>query len=340
MQEENTVLLYSLEEIALILMAAIVIDWIIGDPRWLPHPVILTGKLIKTLEKWLYDRKGKQPHSTSESAGVLSRRFHGSLLALITISIAFTIVFLLVRGLHWIHPWLGYAINVWLISTTIAIKGLKDAALLVHAPLSAGDLQTARRNVGYIVGRDTAELDEAEMTRATVETVAENTVDAVVSPLFFAVIGAAPLAILYRTANTLDSMVGYKNERYLHFGWASARLDDLFNWLPARLTGVMLAIAAWMRPSLSPVRACKAIWRFASLHPSPNSGIPESAVAGALGIQLGGRNQYGGQVSERARMGWPLREMNRSDILQVNAMLYIVSYICMGVLLSAFFMAL
>jgi adenosylcobinamide-phosphate synthase len=199
--------------------------------------------------------------------------------------------------------------------------------MLVYRPLAAGDLEQARKYVGYIVSRDTAAMDEKDAARAAVETVAENTVDAFVSPFLFALIGGAPLAILYRAANTLDSMVGYRSDRYVHFGWASARFDDVLNYVPARISGLLLAFAALISPGQSAVRAVKAIAVFAGRHPSPNSGIPESAVAGALGIELGGRNVYFGRVSERARLGWPLRPLAAIDIVMAIRLLYIVSII-------------
>ncbi|UUZ80883.1 adenosylcobinamide-phosphate synthase CbiB [Paenibacillus sp. P26] len=234
---------------------------------------------------------------------------------------------------HAIHPWLGYAVNVWFISTTVAVKGLKDAAMQVYRPLADGNLAEARKYAGYIVSRDTSRLAEPEITRAAVETVAENIVDAVVSPLFYALLGAAPLAMLYRAANTLDSMVGYKNEKYLHFGWASARWDDVMNFVPARIAGLLLVLTAWLTPGADAVRAARAVLRFARLHPSPNSGIPESAAAGAFGFELGGVNVYHGRVSERARMGWPLRPLEREDIRRTVRMMYGVSYWLAGVLL-------
>ncbi|MOA00080.1 cobalamin biosynthesis protein [compost metagenome] len=211
--------------------------------------------------------------------------------------------------------------------------------MLVYKPLIEGRLDEARKYVGYIVGRDTEHLDSSEASRAAVETVAENTVDAFVSPLLFALLGGAPLAMLYRAVNTLDSMVGYRNEKYESFGWFSARTDDWFNYIPARLTGLLLAFAAIFMPGMSAFRSMRAIFVFAHRHPSPNSGIPESAVAGALGIELGGMNQYFGVASERARMGWPLRAMQPGDILSTVRLLYGVSVILfMGVLLVWFFM--
>lgn len=318
--------LYEPSEIFGILAAAILIDLCVGDPARIPHPVIQIGKWISFFEK-----KWRLPLADNPSPGaakVLKRR--GVWLVLTTIVLSFTIIQMLVIAAAWIHPWAGYAVSAWFISTTIAIKGLKEAAYRVAHPLEQGNLEEARTYTGYIVGRDTSQLHEDELTRAVVETVAENSVDAVISPLFYALLGGAPLAMLYRASNTLDSMVGYKNEKYLSFGWASARWDDILNWIPARITGFLLIITAALFPGVSGRRAIQSVWTFARLHPSPNSGIPESAVAGALGIELGGRNVYGGLASERARMGWPLRERTRKDIGQTVKLLYGISFLVLG----------
>lgn len=310
-------LFYSLPEILLLAAAAIVIDWVIGDPKWPTHPVIWIGRLIGALERRLY------PADAALSAAALRRR--GAALTLVVTLLSFAVMWLIAAAAAIIHPWLGYAVSAWFMSTTLAAKGLKDAGLLVYRPLVNGDLEQARTYVGYIVSRDTSSMEEKDAVRAAVETVAENTVDAFVSPLLFALIGGAPLAMLYRAANTLDSMVGYRSERYLYFGWASARLDDALNYIPARLSGLLLALAALITPGLSAVRALRAIRLFAKAHPSPNSGIPESAVAGALGIELGGVNVYFGERSERARMGWPLRPLAAGDIAAAIRLLYLVS---------------
>lgn len=307
--------------------AAIALDWLIGDPKWPTHPVILIGRFIRWVEGRLHNGK----ETSVKSSGWL--RAKGVLLTVSTVVLSFGLMLVLILAARSIHEWLGYLVSTWFISTTIAIKGLKDAAYLVYNPLRTGNLADARKYTGYIVGRDTDELGEEELTRAVVETVAENIVDAVIAPLFYALIGGAPLAMLYRASNTLDSMVGYRNDRYRHFGWASARWDDVMNWIPARLTGLLLILVALLQPGLSAKRAAAAIRRFAHLHPSPNSGIPESAVAGALGIELGGLNVYGGAASERARLGWPLRELAQQDIVCAVRMLYGVSFVVMGGLL-------
>ncbi|SFL13589.1 adenosylcobinamide-phosphate synthase [Paenibacillus sp. 1_12] len=321
-------LLYSWQETAIMLLAAIMIDWLIGDPRWPTHPVIRIGQWINWLESKLHREEGK---GISRQA----QKRRGIVLLVSTLLLTFILMYTLLLTARWIHPWLGYVVNVWFISTTIAIKGLKDAAMQVYRPLQQNQMDEARKYVGYIVGRNTSELDEPEITRATVETVAENIVDAVVSPLFFALLGGAPLAMLYRATNTLDSMVGYRNDKYLYFGWASARWDDVMNWLPARITGCLLVAAAVVQRGCSAVRAARSIVYFARLHPSPNSGIPESAVAGALGIELGGVNVYHGRTSERARMGWPLRERGRADIIHTIQLLYAVSFLIAGGLVCA-----
>ncbi len=316
---------YSLPELLCILIAAVVIDWIVGDPRWMPHPVIAIGKAISALERILLREAADH---RSLDAG--SKRRRGILLMLAVTVGSMAAVWGICALLAWVHPWLGYAAHMWLISTTIAVKGLKDAAMLVYKPLAGGDLTEARKYAGYIVGRDTADLSEAEVSRAAIETVAENTVDAFVSPMLYALLGGAPLAMLYRAANTLDSMVGYKNEKYTDFGWASARWDDVMNYIPARVCGWMLVLAAWMRSGMSGGRARRSVRKFAKLHPSPNSGIPESAVAGALGIELGGTNRYGGRISERARMGWPIHALEREHIRGAVKLLYGVSYTLVG----------
>jgi adenosylcobinamide-phosphate synthase len=326
-------LFYSLPEILLIAAAAIVMDWIIGDPKWPTHPVIWIGRFIGMLEKRL------RPEGAAKSAKELRRL--GVILTVTTVLLSFAVLYVVSEAAALIHPWLGYAVSAWYISTTIAVKGLKDAAMLVYRPLLAGNLEDARTYTGYIVGRDTASMEEKDTVRATVETVAENTVDAFVSPLLFALLGGAPLAMLYRAANTLDSMVGYRNDRFLYFGWASARLDDVLNYIPARIAGILLSIAALLSFGFTACgRSMKAIYRFASLHPSPNSGIPESAVAGALGIELGGRNVYFGAASERARLGWPLRALAARDIIHTVRLLYLVSMLMLaGVLILWYYVS-
>ncbi|WP_010272380.1 adenosylcobinamide-phosphate synthase CbiB [Paenibacillus senegalensis] len=313
-------LFFSLQETLIMLVAAILLDACVGDPKWPVHPVIRIGQLIQWLERRL--RPGSKGARQNKEFADRELRWRGIVLAAFTVGTVLSLMWAALAAAKLIHPWLAYALNIWFIASTIAVKGLRDAAYQVYAPLQEGKLDEARSYVGYIVGRDTAQLDEQEISRAAVETVAENTVDAFISPLFFALLGGAPLAIAYRAVNTLDSMVGYKNERYLHFGWFSARLDDVLNWLPARITGGLMVLSAWSLKGLSAKRALLSIRRFASAHPSPNSGIPEAAAAGAMGVQLGGRNYYQGQVSERARMGWPQVQLSMQHIHSIVLLLY------------------
>ncbi|ASA19604.1 adenosylcobinamide-phosphate synthase CbiB [Paenibacillus donghaensis] len=286
-----------------LLLAAYIVDRLVGDPRRLPHPVVGMGRAIAALER-LIRRFCYKPRSLKRG---------GVLLPLIIAGGAWGLTVLVVWLLSRLSPWLAWAAEVWLISTTIASKGLKDAGMAVYGELLRGDIPAARKALGMIVGRDTAGLDSPEIVRGTVETVAENIVDAVISPLFYALLGGAPLAMAYRAVNTLDSMVGYKNDKYRDLGWASARLDDVANYIPARLTGLLLTLCAWLL-RLDWRRCWHTVRRDARLHPSPNSGYPESAVAGALGIRLGGYNVYHGVSSFRAYMGDPLRTMEPEDI--------------------------
>nr|WP_282579688.1 adenosylcobinamide-phosphate synthase CbiB [Paenibacillus odorifer] len=305
--------------IALVLLAAYVIDRIVGDPRNLPHPVIGMGKAITALEQAIR-RLWSRPQSLRRA---------GVLLPLCVAGGAWALTAILLWLLSYISPWLVWIAEVWLISTTIASKGLKDAGMAVYVELQKGDIPAARKALGMIVGRDTTSLDAPEIVRGTVETVAENIVDAIISPLFYALIGGAPLAMAYRAVNTLDSMVGYKNDKYRDLGWASARLDDVANFIPARITALLLALCAGML-RLDWRRCLQMVKRDAHLHPSPNSGYPESAVAGALGIRLGGENVYHGVASFRAYMGDPVRTMEPDDIIQTSRMMMLCSSIFVG----------
>ncbi|MFD1037815.1 adenosylcobinamide-phosphate synthase CbiB [Virgibacillus byunsanensis] len=283
-----------------ILIVAILLDLAIGDPRWLPHPVVSMGKLIGFLD-------GRWNHGEN-------RRLKGIYLTTTVVLVIFFISFLVVYLSYQLHPTAGICAQIFLISSTIAIKGLSAAAKAVLIPLVAGDLVEARKQLSMVVGRDTQNLPESDIVRGTVETVAENTVDGITAPLFWAVVGGAPLAMVYRAINTLDSMVGYKNERYEQFGWASARLDDVVNWIPARLTALSIWLAAFVIKGSKKKHGWKITWRDANKHPSPNSGWSEAMVAGLMGIQLGGINYYGHQKSVRATMGNRLKQLTSNDI--------------------------
>ncbi|WP_139488343.1 adenosylcobinamide-phosphate synthase CbiB [Brevibacillus dissolubilis] len=286
----------------LTVLLAYILDLIIGDPRWLPHPVIGMGKLITRVDRLIRPIYESLKRKRGEARWL--GRLLGLLFPIVLVSTAFLIPFWLLYLLNQFSPVLAAVTEVFLIATTIATKGLAQAGQAIYQELIKGDLPQARFQLSMVVGRDTDQLDEKEITRGAVETVAENIVDAVTAPLLFALIGGAPLALAYRAVNTLDSMVGYKNEKYRDLGWASARLDDIFNFFPSRITFLFVIIFAWcMR--LDAKGAWKMGLRDARKHPSPNSGWTESSVAGALRIQLGGVNYYQGVESNRARMGEP-----------------------------------
>ncbi|WP_066635448.1 adenosylcobinamide-phosphate synthase CbiB [Desulfolucanica intricata] len=306
------------------IILAYFIDLIIGDPRWLTHPVVLIGKLISFLEKILFKFLRKP----------LALRIGGVFLVIVVVVSSYFFTWAIIKTLTEINGILGRVAEIWLISTTLATKSLAGAAREIYNLLQKGDIKEARIKVGWIVGRDTENMESQQLTRATVETVAENIVDGVLSPLFFAILGGAPLAMAYKAVNTLDSMVGYKNEKYKNLGWASARLDDLANFFPARWAGLLLLCTAGLL-GYRIKNVYQAVRRYAVKHPSPNSGIPESAVAGALGVRLGGLNYYGGQASFRAYMGednFPLEDVH---IIKTIRMMYISS--ALGVISGLFF---
>lgn len=280
---------------------AYLLDLIIGDPKNWPHPVRWMGKMIAFL-----DKRWNSGHNKRQKGMLMT----SSVLLTVVLVTAVT-----VYGAYSLHTGVGVVWEAFVIFTAIAQKSLKEAALEVYDPLSKGDLAEARSKLSYIVGRDTETLDEGEIVRGTVETVAENTSDGVTAPLFWGAVGGAPLAIAYRAINTCDSMVGYRNERYGQFGWASAKLDDLVNFIPSRLTALMMLLS--MKAEVGSFKkGLKITLRDAPEHPSPNSGWCEAAAAAILGIQLGGINYYKGLVSDRAKMGDPLVTLRPIHIKQ------------------------
>lgn len=279
---------------------AYLLDRFIGDPTSVPHPVRMIGKGITRLEQLL--NRGNM------------KRVNGLILLMLIVTIAFGLAYVIVYYSYHIHLVVGIGIEAILIATTIATKGLADAAYDVYKPLVNKDHDRAREKLSHIVGRDTEQLSESDIVRATVETVAENTSDGITAPLFWALIGGAPLALAYRAINTCDSMIGYRNERYIEFGWASARIDDLANLIPSRITGYLMVIVNKpVRPQTR--RDCfRILIRDARQHVSPNSGWLEAATAGLLGVQLGGATTYNGIVSERATVGESVVPLHVDDI--------------------------
>ncbi len=301
--------------------AAYLMDVVFGDPHWFPHPVRMIGKYIMAFEAYI--------RRFARSAKAL--KISGIFLTLTTVIFTFFIAYFILLGAKAIHIWLYHVVNILIMYTCIATKSLKDESMKVYKELKSEDIQNARKMLSYIVGRDTACLDESEITRAAVETVAENTSDGVVAPLFYMFIGGAPLALAYKAANTLDSMVGYKNERFIDFGWASAKFDDLVNYIPARLTALFMIIAA-MFLRLDYKESFRIMIRDRKNHSSPNCGYPEAAAAGAMSVVLGGTNMYFGKPVVKPTMGDPKRLLNKDDIILVNKLMYAVSLITIIIL--------
>ena len=288
------------------------LDCLLGDPKTKYHPVALIGKLIAWVEAVFYRKE----------EGNTKKFFMGFLLVLLVLLISYDVTLGIVNIVALLgNLYLNEVVQAVLLSFTISPRSLAAAGREIRFYLLARNLEEARCKVGWIVGRDTDRLDVGGVTRATVETIAENTVDGIIAPLFFFVLGGAPLAMLYRAVNTMDSMLGYKNAKYLYFGRAAARLDDVLNYIPARITGLLMVIAAWFL-QYDFKNAWHMMRRDAAKHPSPNGGYAEATVAGALQIRLGGMNSYFGRPSFREYMGDPLQELGPEHIQQTIRMMY------------------
>lgn len=306
-------------------LAGFVLDCIFGDPRRLPHPICLIGNFISLMEKVL--RKVFPKTERGELAG-------GLFLALIVPLAAFFVSFGILRLCALASPWLAFAVETFFCYQIFAAKSLKDESMRVYRYVKAGDIENSRKYLSWIVGRDTEDLSFEKIDKAVIETVAENTSDGVVAPMLFMVIGGAPLAFLYKGVNTLDSMVGYKNDRYLYFGRASAKLDDLLNFIPARLTGLAMCAGAFFT-GLDWRTAFRIYRRDRKNHSSPNSAHPESACAGALNIQLGGDAYYFGKLYRKKTIGDDIRPVDSGDIKLAIRLMYAASVICLVLALAA-----
>lgn len=299
------------------LLLAVCLDAGAGDPRWFPHPVRGMGMVINRYEKHIRKLSGRP--SMLRLGGI------GLALGLpLAVFVVCREVLAMADSIGW---WVGSLASIGLAWTTMAARDLWDHARAVSEQLEQDNLPGARRAVAMIVGRDTEDLFPEDLARAAIETVAESTSDGVIAPLFYLAIGGAPLALAYKAVNTLDSMIGHKDERYVDFGWASARLDDLANWIPARLeAGLTIVAAGVVARAGAPMKtAWRVLWRDGEKHPSPNSGLPEAAMAGALGIQLGGTNYYGGVADHRSVIGACGRQPTVADMKAASRMMVVVS---------------
>lgn len=299
------------------IVAGFILDLIFGDPHWLPHPICLIGNLIGFLEKNL--RRLLAPGKTALLLG-------GALMVVIVLSLSFAVPYALLMLAEQVSPWLRFALETVMFYQIFATKCLRDESMKVYTALHNNDLEDARVKLSWIVGRDTKELTAEEVTKGAVETVAENTADGIIAPMFYMFIGGAPLAFLYKGINTMDSMVGYKNDKFLYFGRCAAKLDDVANFIPARITGILMILASYFL-NMNAAGAWKIFWRDRYNHLSPNSAMTESVTAGALNIQLGGDHYYFGKLVHKDTIGDNIRPVVAEDIVAVNNLLYMTAVI-------------
>jgi len=297
---------------------AYIVDLIIGDPRWVPHPVIIIGKFVGFLEGKILTNL---PLRKGGMWGLLDEKKGGIILWFAVVIPVYFITWGIIEGCSFINLWFGAIITVLLASMTLATRSLYDESKIVINALNNGNIVEARKKLSMIVGRDTENLDEQQIYRAVIETVSENLSDGIVAPMFYLALGGVPLAMTYKAVNTLDSMVGYKNQKYRDIGAFSAKMDDILNWIPARLTGLIIVIASVIL-RFNWKDSWKIMRRDGRNHSSPNSGIPEAAMAGSLGIQLGGENRYFGEIVRKPTIGDRINVMGRGDVKKTWAVMF------------------
>lgn len=297
------------------------LDLLLGDPYWLPHPIRLIGSLISGLEKKLLGGRTEKDRKKELKKGVL--------LVFLVLFITFSVSVMLIVGAYNIHPYLGVLVETIMSYQILATKCLKVESMKVYHCLQTEGLEAARKAVSMIVGRDTSVLDGEGVAKAAIETVAENTSDGVIAPMLYTALGGPILGFFYKAVNTMDSMVGYKNEKYLYFGRAAAKLDDLVNYIPARISAYLMICAAFIGgKSFNGRQAYKIYKRDNRKHASPNSAQTESVCAGALGIRLAGDASYFGKIVKKPFIGDARRSVEYEDIKRVNKLMYMTSWLC------------
>lgn len=278
-----------MSEHALIILAAVILDLILGDPQRMPHPARAIGRLIRILEPPV-------------RLALPSDRVAGTVLAMIVVLFSASTAFAVIRLAGMIGPAIGAALSVWITYTCLGARDLADHAVRVHRALKTGDMKSARTATGMMVSRDTSSLDDSGLSRASIESVSENLADGAIAPLMFAALFGPVGAVAFKAVSTMDSMIGKRNERYARFGTAAARLDDLLNWIPARLSFALITCAAGL-VRLDARNTWNVGIRDRHKHQSPNSAWPEAAFAGALGVKLGGSDVYDGKLVEHPQLG-------------------------------------
>lgn len=299
------------------LAGGFILDLLIGDPRWLYHPVCLIGNLISVLEKGI--RKIFPKTNRGERIG-------GILEVLLVCLFSYGVPAAILYLLYVFYPTVGFVLEVLWCGQLLAAKSLRTESMRVYHALVNGTIEDARHAVSMIVGRDTQELTAKGVTKAAVESVAESTSDGVIAPMFYMAIGGAPLMFLYKGINTMDSMLGYKNDKYLYFGRCAARLDDVANYIPARISGWLMVLASFLC-KMDGKNAAKIYLRDRRNHASPNSAHTEAAMAGALRVQLAGNAYYFGKLYEKPTIGDPLRPVEPYDIKRANELMYATAFL-------------
>lgn len=309
------------ENLILVLLAFL-LDLILGDPKWFPHPVRFVGWLIGRFEK-------------PARAFFKNERLGGMALAIAVISITAFLAWFVIKVSYQFNYFLGVFVSIIFLWTTISLKSLFEAGRDIYNAMLEGDFAAARKELSMIVSRDTSELAEDDIIRSSCESIAENTSDGIIAPLFFGFLGGPVLALVYKAINTLDSMIGYKNESYINFGFFAAKLDDVANFIPARISGIIIPIAAFFS-GCDWANSFRTMLRDRLNNPSPNSGYPEAAVSGALGVRFGGENIYFGKVVKKPFIGDPNKGFEKDDILAalkiavVSAILFLSISLCIS----------
>lgn len=307
-------------------IAGFVLDLLIGDPHFIPHPVRLIGSLISFLDKRL---NSDVKYNSSENEANLTKYKRGVLLAFTVIFATFAVSVIILVAAYSINLYAGVIAEAVMTWQILATKCLRVESMRVYDALRTDGVEAGRRAVSMIVGRDTSVLDEAGVTRAAVETVAENTSDGVIAPMLYTAIGGPVLGFVYKTVNTMDSMLGYKNDKYMYFGRFEARLDDVVNFIPARISAYLMIAAAFIGGRQFDGRNAYRIFKRDRFnHASPNSAQTESVCAGALRVQLAGDAVYFGKLVKKKYIGNGLREIEYEDIKRANRLMYITAFLC------------